>query len=81
MCGGTWQAHFANCVGCQGVIDKATLIDYPVRGMPTYLLRDVDAELWEKVKARAATEGRNMRWVLLRLLESYVERGVPKVKR
>jgi hypothetical protein len=50
-------------------------------GMPTYLLRDVDAELWEKVKARAATEGRNMRWVLLRLLESYVERGVPKVKR
>jgi hypothetical protein len=49
--------------------------------MTTYLLRDIDPGIWQRVKARAKADGHNLRWVLLRLLESYVERGVPKVKR
>jgi hypothetical protein len=44
-----------------------------------YLLRDIDDNLWARVKARAKADGHNMRWVLLRLLQAYDERGLPKV--
>jgi plasmid stability protein len=38
----------------------------------TYLLRDIDPELWTRVKVRAAREGVSMRAVLIRLLRAYV---------
>lgn len=37
----------------------------------TYLLRNINPELWARVKARAQAEGHQVRWVLLRFLESY----------
>jgi len=36
-----------------------------------YILRNVDADLWAKVKEKAALEGRHMRGVLMKLLELY----------
>ena len=36
--------------------------------MGTYLLRDIDPTLWERVKARAVTEGRSLRGLILWLL-------------
>lgn len=38
----------------------------------TYLLRDVDGDLWARVKARAARDRYSMRDVILRLLRAYV---------
>jgi hypothetical protein len=39
----------------------------------TYLLRDVDGELWRRVKAQAATDGVPLRTVVLELLERYAD--------
>jgi hypothetical protein len=41
--------------------------------MAAYILRDIDKTLWDAVKARAAKDGHQIRWVLLALLRSYVE--------
>jgi hypothetical protein len=41
--------------------------------MGTYLLRDIDPTLWERVKARAGTEGRSLRGLILWLLAKYAE--------
>ena len=46
--------------------------------MKTYLLRDIPDGLWIHVKRRAAKEGRNLRYVILRLLGSYADKGLPK---
>jgi ABC-type Fe3+ transport system permease subunit len=40
-----------------------------------YALRRIDPDLWEAVKARAASEGRTIRWVLISALRVYAERG------
>jgi plasmid stability protein len=38
----------------------------------TYLIRDIDPDLWTRVKVRAAREGESIRSVLIRLLRAYV---------
>jgi hypothetical protein len=44
-------------------------LDY--QAMPTYLLRDIPEQLWRRVKARAAMEGKSVRDALLALLDKY----------
>jgi hypothetical protein len=41
----------------------------------TYVLKRIDRELWEAVKARAASEGRPVRYVLIEFLKIYAEHG------
>jgi hypothetical protein len=41
--------------------------------MPAYILRDIDIELWTRVKERAASEGRSLRGLILWLLQWYAE--------
>lgn len=41
----------------------------------SYLLREIPDTLWSRVKARAAGEGRSLRYVVLRLLGDYARRG------
>jgi hypothetical protein len=45
-----------------------------------YALRAVDAELWKNVKARAAQEGRSIRFVLIELLKVYARHGFTVVE-
>jgi hypothetical protein len=42
-------------------------------GDKTYLLDGIPAELWQAVRARAAAEGRSVRYVILALLEGWAE--------
>ena len=44
--------------------------------MPTYILRDLPPELWDRVKVRAALEGRPLRALLLELLRRYADHGL-----
>lgn len=46
--------------------------------MKSYLLRDIPDDLWVRVKRRAAREGRNIRYVILRLIGFYADKGLPK---
>jgi hypothetical protein len=39
--------------------------------MPSYILRNIDPDLWERVKARSQTEGIPLRAIILKLLEMY----------
>lgn len=48
--------------------------------VPNYFLRDIDPELWRKVKARAAFDGRPIRFVILELLKVYAEHGYTVVE-
>lgn len=41
--------------------------------MPSYLLRNVPVELWDRVKARASADGRNLRGLILWLLTKYAD--------
>lgn len=43
--------------------------------MLNYVLKRIDPELWVAVKARAASEGRSVRFVLLELLRVYAKHG------
>lgn len=43
--------------------------------MKNYLLRDLDEDLWRQVRARAAGEGRSVRFVLMALLKAYANHG------
>jgi hypothetical protein len=43
--------------------------------MPSYLVRNIPLELWARVKTRAADEGRPLRWLIIRFLELYADRG------
>lgn len=45
--------------------------------MKFYLLRDIQDDLWIRVKRRAVREGRHLRWVILRLLGYYADKGLP----
>jgi hypothetical protein len=42
----------------------------------SFILRDPDPKLWKQFKARAASEGRTLRWVILELIRRYVEKGL-----
>jgi len=44
--------------------------------MPSYILRNIDPELWAKVKARSEQDGLPLRAVILGLLEQYGEHGI-----
>lgn len=41
--------------------------------MPSYILRTIDPDLWERVKARAQKEEVSLRDVILGLLEMYAD--------
>jgi hypothetical protein len=41
--------------------------------MSSYILRDPDPDLWNRVKERAAREGRPLRFVILSLLKLYAD--------
>ncbi len=43
--------------------------------MPSYILRKIDPDLWASVKARAAAEGRPLRFIILALLKAYALKG------
>ena len=49
--------------------------------MPSFILRKIDPDLWERVKAQATKEGRPLRWVLLRLLAVYAVKGLDALER
>lgn len=42
----------------------------------SFIIRKIDPELWERVKAQATKEGRPLRWLLIRLLEVYATVGL-----
>lgn len=44
--------------------------------MASFILRNPDPDLWAQFKARAASEGRSLRWVLMELIRRYVVRGL-----
>lgn len=46
--------------------------------MITYLLRNIDRDLWAQFSDRATGEGRTLRAVLMLLIASYVKHGLPK---
>jgi len=39
-----------------------------------YILRDIDADLWRKVKSKAATQGVSAKDVILKLLAEWVKK-------
>jgi hypothetical protein len=41
--------------------------------MPSYILRTIDADLWERVKARSKADGLPLRRVILALLQMYAD--------
>lgn len=41
--------------------------------MPSYILRTIDPELWERVKARSVEDGVTLRNIILALLEMYAD--------
>jgi hypothetical protein len=41
--------------------------------MPSYILRNIDPDLWERVKVKAVSEGRSLRGLILWLLEKYAD--------
>ena len=49
------------------------IITVIIVGMSTYLLRDIDPTLWQRVKVRAVTEGRSLRGLILWLLAKYAD--------
>jgi hypothetical protein len=42
-----------------------------------YLVRDIPDDLWIRVKRRAAKEGRSLRFIILKLLGLYADKGLP----
>lgn len=44
--------------------------------VPDYILRNIDPSLWKKFKARAASEGRSLRWLLIELIKKYILNGL-----
>jgi hypothetical protein len=41
--------------------------------MTSYILRGIPADLWRKVKAKAALDGLSVREVILRMLKEYAK--------
>ncbi len=52
-----------------------------VQPVEKYTLRNIDADLWRDVKARIASEGRTIRFVILELLKFYTAHGLEGLKR
>lgn len=48
--------------------------------MVNYTLRRVEPALWDRVKERAASEGRSIRFVLITALRLYAEHGFHKME-
>lgn len=48
----------------------------------SFIIRDVDTDtpLWAKFKARAASEGRTLRWIIMELIRRYVRDGLGEGK-
>lgn len=46
----------------------------PVSEKTTYLLRDIDADYWRKVKARAALEGVSLKTLFESLLDDWMSK-------
>lgn len=46
--------------------------------MKAYLLRNVDDELWLRVRAMAIADGVRIRALIIRLLRAYAEGRLPK---
>jgi len=46
---------------------------HPELTMANFILRKFDDTLWSRVKTRAASEGRSLRWIVLKLLEMYAD--------
>ncbi len=44
--------------------------------MPAYILRHIDPDLWAGFKARAKSEGRQLRWLLIEMISRYIEKGL-----
>ena len=44
--------------------------------MASFILRNPEPELWQAFKARAASEGRSLRWVIMELIRRYVRDGL-----
>lgn len=44
--------------------------------VPDYILRNIDPKLWQQFKARALSEGRSLRWLLMELIRRYVKEGL-----
>jgi plasmid stability protein len=44
--------------------------------IPSYIIRNADPELWHAFRARAATEGHSLRWLILELVRRYVAAGL-----
>ena len=49
--------------------------------MPSYILRHIDESIWTPFKARAAQEGRGLKFVLLRLIHLYATVGLDALER
>lgn len=43
--------------------------------MPSFILKDIDPKLWDRVKRRATAEGRTRRFVLMELITEYANHG------
>jgi hypothetical protein len=46
----------------------------------SYLLRDIDAGMWKRVRTRATSEGRNLRFLILHLLALYAQYGLEAIE-
>ena len=46
--------------------------------MANYILRQVDDQLWQRFRARAAADGHALKWVLLELIRYYTVHGLPR---
>ena len=42
----------------------------------TYLLRNIPDDLWIRFKKRAAREGHSLRFIIVKLLERYIQHGL-----
>lgn len=49
--------------------------------MASYILREIDPEFWARVKRRVESEGRGLKWVVLRLLELYAKVGLDALEK
>jgi hypothetical protein len=54
-------------------LDRLIILIYYIYMSDTYLLRDIDDELWRKVKSKAAAEGMTVKDVILKLLAEWVK--------
>ena len=49
----------------------------PPAEFASYTLRDMDPKLWANFKRRAAANGRSLRWILVQLIQRYIQHGIP----